>query len=108
LAANFASPFHPGDLVVHSTHGISRYVGTRLLESADGTTGEYIQLDYAQGDRVFVAVEHVGRLSKYDGADAPLARLTAEPRHSPYSRIQKPADTVTPPVPPPATDRRAS
>jgi transcription-repair coupling factor (superfamily II helicase) len=91
LLAKFASPFQPGELVVHSTHGISRYVGTRMLQADDGTRTEYLQLDYAEGHRVFVPVEHIGRLSKHLGADTELARLTTEVQHrTPYSRPQKP------------------
>ena len=91
LSPKFASPFQPGELVVHSTHGVSRYVGTRLLQADDGSSTEYLQLDYAEGQRVFVPVEHVGRLTKHIGADTPLARLTTEVQHrTPYSRPQKP------------------
>lgn len=90
MSTEFASPFHPGELVVHATHGISRYVGTRLLQAADGTTARYFQLDYAHGDRVFVPVEHVGRLSKHLGAEAAVARLNEIQQRSPYSRLPKP------------------
>ncbi|HYM48936.1 MAG TPA: CarD family transcriptional regulator [Candidatus Limnocylindrales bacterium] len=90
MPGQFISPFEPGELIVHATHGISRYVGTRLLEAADGTTGQYFQLDYAAGDRVFVPVEHVARLSKYEGEEALPARLTAGERRTPYSRVPKP------------------
>jgi transcription-repair coupling factor (superfamily II helicase) len=91
LPAKFASPFHLGELVVHATHGISRYAGTKLLEATDGTTAEYLQLDYAEGHRVFVPIEHVGRLSKHLGEEAALARLNSEvQRRSPYSRPPKP------------------
>ena len=78
--------------MVHATHGVSRYAGTRLLEAADGSHAEYFQLDYAEGHRVFVPIEHIARLSKHLGeADVALARLTAEvqPR-SPYTRLPKP------------------
>ena len=76
---------------MHATHGISRYVGTRLLQASDGTTAQYFQLDYAGGHRVFVPVEHVGRLSKHVGAETALARLDTEvQRRSAYSRPQKP------------------
>ena len=90
LPAKVDSPFVPGELVLHSTHGLSRYVGTRLLEATDGTSAQYFQLDYAEGQRVFVPVEHVGRLSKYLGEEAALARLTTTEQRSPYSRSQKP------------------
>ncbi len=92
MPAEFTSPFLPGELVLHITHGLSRYTGTRQMESADGTTGQYLQLEYAQGDRILVPVEHVSRLSKYIGDDVALARLNSEvQRRSPYSRFQKPA-----------------
>ena len=90
LQAKFASPFNPGELVMHTTHGLSRYAGTRLLESTDGTTAQYFQLDYAEGHRVFVPIEHVARLSKYLGEEATLARLTTGEQRSPYSRSPKP------------------
>ena len=62
------------------------------MEGADGTTTQFLQLEYAQGDRIFVPVEHIGRLSKYVGDDVTLARLTSEvQRRSPYGRFQKPA-----------------
>jgi transcription-repair coupling factor (superfamily II helicase) len=96
LPAKFASPFSPGELVLHTTHGLSRYVGTREVEATDGTIAQYFQLDYAEGHRVFVPVEHVARLSKYVGEEAALARLTTSEQRSPYSRSQKPAATPAP------------
>ena len=90
----FASPFKPGDLIVHATHGLSRFIGVRQLQADDGSTAECFELDYAQGDRVFVPVEHVARLTKYVGTDVDLARLTAGvDRRTPYSRGQKPTTT---------------
>ena len=76
--------------MLHTTHGLSRYTGTRLLEATDGTAAQYFQLEYAEGHRVFVPVEHVERLSKYVGEEAALARLTTGEQRSPYSRSQKP------------------
>jgi len=96
VPAKFVSPFQPGELLVHATHGISRYAGTRVVKADDGSTSEYFQLDYAEGDRVFVPVEHVGRLSKHLGDAVDLARLTAGvERRTPYSRQQKPATATT-------------
>jgi transcription-repair coupling factor (superfamily II helicase) len=90
VPAKFVSPFTRGELLVHTTHGISRYVGLRTLQADDGSKAEYFELDYADGDRVFVPIEHVGRLSKHLGQDVNLARLTAAvERRTPYSRIQK-------------------
>ena len=93
----FISPFQPGELVVHATHGVSRYAGTRRLQAGDGSEAEYIQLDYADGDRVFVPIEHVDRLSKHIGVAVGLARLSAAvERRTPYSRYPKPAGPTEP------------
>jgi transcription-repair coupling factor (superfamily II helicase) len=92
VSPKFVSPFHPGDLIVHATHGISRYAGTRMVKADDGSTAEYFQLDYAEGDRIFVPIEHVARLSRYLGENVGLARLTAAVgRRTPYTRLPKPA-----------------
>ena len=57
---------------MHATHGVSRYAGTKMMEGADGRSEEYFQLEYADGHRVFVPVEHVARLTKHVG-DAEIA-----------------------------------
>lgn len=94
MPPKFASPFSPGELILHATHGLSRYIGLRQLEGDDGSTADYFQLDYANGDRVFVPIAHVARLSKYLGDEVDLARLTAGvERRTPYSRGQKPTTT---------------
>ncbi|HEY9288081.1 MAG TPA: transcription-repair coupling factor, partial [Candidatus Dormibacteraeota bacterium] len=62
--------FEPGDLVVHVDHGIGRFVGMRVMGEA-GQEREYMQLGYADGDRLFVPVEHLERVQKYvAGGDA--------------------------------------
>jgi transcription-repair coupling factor (superfamily II helicase) len=97
VPSQFASPFQPGELVVHATHGVSRYAGNRVLEAGDGSQAEYLQLDYANGDRVFVPIEHIDRLSKHVGPDVDLTRLSASAeRRTPYTHHPKPA---APPAP---------
>lgn len=92
VSTKFVSPFDPGELIMHATHGIGRYAGTRMVKADDGSTSEYFQLDFAEGDRVFVPVEHVDRLSRYLGEHVGLARLTAAvERRTPYTRLPKPA-----------------
>jgi len=62
--------FEPGDLVVHVDHGIGRFVGMRVMGEL-GQEREYMQLEYADGDRLFVPVEHLERVQKYvAGGDA--------------------------------------
>ncbi len=67
----------PGQLVAHVDHGIARFAGTRPMENG-GAGREYLVLEYAEGDRLYVPMEHLDRVSLYaGGSDAPpsLTRL---------------------------------
>jgi transcription-repair coupling factor (superfamily II helicase) len=76
LTREFTLDFSPDELVVHVDHGIARFKGMRLIES-DGAHREYLELEYAEGDRLFVPVENLDRVQKYlGGEDVPtLHRL---------------------------------
>jgi transcription-repair coupling factor (superfamily II helicase) len=58
----------PGDLVVHTDHGIARYGGLATL-TVDGQPGDYLLLDYADGDRLYLPVQRLSAISKYAGGD---------------------------------------
>ena len=67
----------PGSPVVHTEHGVGRYLGLRTL-TIDDTPGEFIQLEYARGDKLYVPVAALDRVSRFTGADpehAPLHQL---------------------------------
>ena len=66
LTREFTLDFAPDELVVHVDHGIARFKGMRLIES-DGSHREYLELEYAEGDRLFVPVENLDRVQKYLG-----------------------------------------
>jgi transcription-repair coupling factor (superfamily II helicase) len=57
-----------GDYVVHVDHGVARYQGLRHLSVA-GTEGDYLHLEYAGGDRLYLPVERINLVQKYTGAD---------------------------------------
>jgi transcription-repair coupling factor (superfamily II helicase) len=63
-----------GDLVVHEEHGIGRYLGLKTLH-VDGRTGDFLLLEYAEGNRLYLPVERLGVISKYLGSDGGAARL---------------------------------
>lgn len=69
------SELSPGDLVVHVDHGIARFAGLTRL-AIDGVEREYLLLEYAEGDRVYVPSEQVDRLSRYIGPGGQLPALT--------------------------------
>jgi transcription-repair coupling factor (superfamily II helicase) len=73
----FLPQLAPGDYVVHIDHGIGRFHGLARM-SSDGVEREYLVLEYAAGDRLYVPTERVDRVSRYIGAgdQAPhLSRL---------------------------------
>jgi len=73
----FVSGLAPGDYIVHIEHGIARFAGlTKMLN--DDIEREYLVLEYAAGDRLYVPTDQVDRVSRYVGAgDQPptLSRL---------------------------------
>ncbi len=58
----------PGDYVVHIEHGIARFTGVATLED-NGAQKEYLVLQYAAGDKLYVPSEQIDRLDRYIGAD---------------------------------------
>jgi transcription-repair coupling factor (superfamily II helicase) len=68
LTKEFTLDFAPDELVVHVDHGVARFKGMRLIES-EGAHREYLELEYAEGDRLFVPVENLDRVQKYLGGE---------------------------------------
>ena len=66
----------PGDLVVHVHHGVGRFAGIQRMP-VDGVEKDYIKLDYAGGDCLYVPVTQLDQVSKYigGGEDAERTRL---------------------------------
>ena len=58
------SEISPGDYVVHVEHGIGRFVGTGRMPN-DSESKEYLILQYAQGDKLYVPLEHLDRVTPY-------------------------------------------
>jgi transcription-repair coupling factor (superfamily II helicase) len=66
-----------GDIVVHEDHGIARFAGFDTKTVA-GVTRDYLNLDYAGTDKVFLPVDQLAKISRYvgaDGAHPPLSKL---------------------------------
>ncbi len=65
----------PGDLVVHIDHGVARYE-QMVRRGGSGEDRDYLELSFAGGDRIFVPVEQIGRVSRYAGGERPaLSKL---------------------------------
>ena len=66
-----------GAPVVHEDYGVGRYLGLVTLE-IQGLTTEFLSLEYAGGDKLYVPVHALHLISRYTGASpehAPLHRL---------------------------------
>jgi transcription-repair coupling factor (superfamily II helicase) len=65
-----AEELQTGDFAVHRVHGVGRYAGITHRALA-GAERDYLVLEYAEGDRLFVPSDQVGMVAKYLGGDAP-------------------------------------
>jgi transcription-repair coupling factor (superfamily II helicase) len=66
-----------GSPVVHETYGVGRYVGLQSMVVGD-QSGEFVTLEYQDGDRLYVPVHSLHLISRYTGASpesAPLHKL---------------------------------
>ncbi|HEY8870483.1 MAG TPA: transcription-repair coupling factor [Candidatus Limnocylindrales bacterium] len=79
----------PGDLVVHIDHGVARYE-QMIRRGGAGEDRDYLELSFAGGDRIFVPVEQIGRVTRYAGAERPaLSRLGGTEWLRTKQRVQK-------------------
>lgn len=67
------SSLEEGDYVVHTEHGIGRYLGLETLEIG-GAPHDVLRLEYLGGDKLFVPVENIDVLSRY-GSEETKAQL---------------------------------
>ena len=91
LALDFLTSLTAGDFVVHMDHGIGRFEGM-TQKVIDETTREYLELTYAEGDKLFVPVDQADKLSKYvheEGQDPVLTRLGMAEWKKVTDRIKK-------------------
>ena len=64
----------PGSPVVHEDYGVGRFVSLATLD-VGGLTNEFLLLEYADGDKLYVPVNALDRVSRYTGAPAETAPL---------------------------------
>ncbi len=64
----------PGAPVVHVEHGVGRYLGLQRLD-AGGVEAEYLVLEYANRDKLYVPVASLNLIHRYTGGEAETAPL---------------------------------
>jgi transcription-repair coupling factor (superfamily II helicase) len=68
---------HAGSPVVHETYGVGRFRGLQTMD-VGGLTSEFLVLEYADGDKIYVPVQGLDLVSRYTGTSpehAPLHKL---------------------------------
>ncbi|HEV7490697.1 MAG TPA: transcription-repair coupling factor, partial [Rhodanobacteraceae bacterium] len=63
-----------GAPIVHIDHGVGRYQGLLKLE-VGGQSGEFLAIEYAKGDKLYVPVSQLHLVGRYTGAAPELAPL---------------------------------
>ena len=88
----FLSEISPGDYVVHVEHGVGRFVGVGKPSSNGDAGSEYMTIEYANRDRLYVPLEHLDRVAPYVApSDAPphLTRLGTQEWKRAKSRAER-------------------
>ncbi|MFT4037414.1 MAG: transcription-repair coupling factor [Thermomicrobiales bacterium] len=75
-SAPLSSALTPGDYVVHVDYGVGQYKGLVRMDAA-GVEREYLHIEYAKGDRLYVPVDQTDRIARYSGGglDPTLTKL---------------------------------
>lgn len=68
-------PYKPGDYVVHAAHGVA-FFKDLVRQDVGGAMRDYLLLEYAEGDKLYVPVEQLDRVTRYVGPEGASPRLT--------------------------------
>jgi len=72
---DFLTSLKPGDYVVHSDHGVAKFLGLDR-KTIDEITKEYLKLGYAENDKLFVPFDQADKVNKYIGSADVMPKLT--------------------------------
>jgi len=79
----------PGDFVVHVNYGIGAFLGIERI-SAAGNERDYITLEYAESEKLFIPIEQVNLIQRYIGQEGKAPRLDSlGARRTPASRLPR-------------------
>jgi len=63
-----------GDFIVHTDHGIGRYLGLIHLQTG-ALEGDFLALEYAGNDKLYLPIERIEKVQKYLGGEGYLPKL---------------------------------
>src|SRR3954468_9815582 len=85
-----------GDIVVHEDHGIAEFAGFET-KTVGGVTRDYLELQFAGTDRVFMPVDQLAKISRYVGAGGshpPLSKLGGKSWETMKARARRAAQEL--------------
>ncbi len=84
------SRLRPGSYVVHVEHGVGTYRGLVTMATT-GVDREYLQVDYAAGDRLYIPVDQSDRLTSYESPTGTpkITKLSSPEWSRSKSRVRK-------------------
>jgi transcription-repair coupling factor (superfamily II helicase) len=68
------SELKDGDYIVHSEHGIGRYLGLTHLQTGS-VAGDFLHLQYAGNDKLYLPIERIEKVQKYIGGEGQAPKL---------------------------------
>ncbi len=84
-----------GDFAVHETFGVGIVRGVKKISTIEGVS-EYVELEYAGGDRLYIATDQMDKLSKYLGGENPtLNRIGTREFERIKERVRKAISLMT-------------
>lgn len=63
-----------GDFIVHTDHGIGRYLGLTHLKTG-AIEGDFLNLQYAGNDKLYLPIERIEKVQKYIGGEGHSPKL---------------------------------
>lgn len=75
LNLDFLTGLKVGDLIVHMDHGIGRFLGI-VQKTIDEIRREYLEIGYAENDKLFIPIDQADKVSKYIGGEDNEPKLT--------------------------------
>jgi transcription-repair coupling factor (superfamily II helicase) len=85
-----------GDIVVHEDHGLAEFAGFET-KTVGGVTRDYLELQFAGTDRVFMPVDQLAKISRYVGAGGshpPLSKLGGKSWETMKARARRAAQEL--------------
>jgi transcription-repair coupling factor len=93
---DFLTGLRVGDLIVHMDHGIGRFLGV-VPKTIDDIHREYLEIAYAENDRLFIPIDQADKISKYVGGEEhepQLSRLGAVEWKTVSQKIKKETEKI--------------